>query len=94
MKKQDRDFLLRLVNGSTCIFDRNFLDHDVGRDEMEKLTYLMEEIEKLLPESERGKVFELESTINALEEEACIQAYLEGMVTGARLVHILLKEEK
>lgn len=94
MKKQERDFLLRLVSGNTSIFDRDFLDHDVGRAEMEKLTYLMREIEKLLPESEKDKVLELESAINAVEGEACIQAYLDGMVMGARLIHILLKEEK
>ncbi len=93
MKKQDRDFLLRLVNGNTSIFDRDFLDEDNGKAEEEELKRFLQEIEELLPESMKEKASELESAINAVENEACIQAYLDGMVTGARIVHILLREE-
>lgn len=93
MKKQEKDFLLRLVNGNTSIFDKDFLNDEKAGGIVNELAYLMQQVKESLPEPENRIVSDLESAINAAESEACIQAYLEGMRMGAKIIHILLGPE-
>lgn len=93
MKKQEREFLLRLVNGNTSIFNTNFLKGDEAEGAVKELERLMQQVKESLQAPENGIFSDLESAINAAESEACIQAYLEGMRMGAKIIHILLEQE-
>lgn len=93
MKTEDREFMLRLVNGSTSIFNKEFSKGAAAKEVARELKLLLEQAEESLPESQKKMLLDLESQINAAENEACIQAYLEGMIMGAKIVHILLKQE-
>ena len=93
MKKEEQDFLLRLVNGNTSIFNKEVSNEAAAEEETSELNILIEQVKESLAESEKDKLLNLESKINAAENEACIQAYLDGMVMGAKIIYILLKQE-
>ncbi|MCI8401873.1 MAG: hypothetical protein HFI38_07265 [Lachnospiraceae bacterium] len=93
MKTEDREFMLRLVNGSTSIFNKEFSKGAESKEVARELKLLLEQADESLPEPQKKMILDLESRINAAENEACIQAYLEGMIMGAKIVHILLKQE-
>ncbi len=93
MTTEDREFLLRLVNGHTSIFSKGFSKEADAKEAVGELNTLMEQIKKSLAESEKERILDLESAINAAENEACIQAYLDGMVMGAKIIYTLLKQE-
>lgn len=57
-----------------------------------ELNFLLEQIKASLTESEKEKVLDLESAINAVENEACIQAYLDGAVMGAKIIYTSLNQ--
>lgn len=93
MKTEDREFLLRLVNGTTSIFNKEFSKGTEAKEVARELNLLLEQADESFSKSQKERILNLESRINAAENEACIQAYLEGMVMGAKIIHTLLKHE-
>ena len=92
MDEMETDFLFKLINGTTSIMDVNFLRRKEARAAEKNCSSLVQQIKNLIPESEQAIVSDLDSAINAVLCEACLQAYLDGMAAGTKLTHILLKE--
>ena len=93
MDEMESDFLLKLINGTTSIMDINFLRGKEARKAEKTCSSLVEQIKNAVPKSEQVLVSDLDSTINAVLCEACIQAYLDGLAAGTKLTHILLKND-
>ena len=89
MSREEKLFLLKLVDGNMSIFDENFSDADIEEAEEERMA-VMEQISSLLPEKGRWKIMDqLEGAILNERGEACRLAYVLGMQMGARLVRAL-----
>lgn len=94
MQKAEKDFLLQLVNGNTCIFDEQFVtDKDIraASDEREEqMERIREHLSGTLTEREKKQLMdELEEVILNEENEVCLLAYVLGMRTGAKIIKSL-----